>query len=205
MTKRDIILAAGFVAALAFAGGPAMAQSIDISDLGGGNSSASTGGTGTTTADAETSGGGAFGGSGPTTANLSLGGDDLLDGSGPVTGVATIGDGTTSGSPSGSVVIGTGSTGLGGTGAPLPDSSTATIVLNPDGTISVGTGPGTAPGTTPGTTPPGGFTPEQVQAALANLSDEDVAALKLKCKDILANPGGFDAAAVGLCNVLASG
>jgi hypothetical protein len=47
-------------------------------------------------------------------------------------------------------------------------------------------------------------TADEIKAAVANLSVEDVAALKLKCKDILANPGGFDVAAVGLCAIVAS-
>jgi hypothetical protein len=112
----------------------------------------------------------------------------------PATGVATVGSGTTAGSPSGSVVLGTGAN-------PANGGTTGTIVLNPDGTFSIATGgPGAVTGAPGGAT----FTAQQLQAALLNLSDEDALALKQKCADILANPGAFDAATVALCSALAT-
>ncbi len=191
MKKRDVTIIAGLFAALVFSQTPAAAQSVDLSGITGGNSSVSSGNTGGTTATASTSGGSTLGDSGATTADVSLDGG----GTGPVTGLATIGSGTTSGDPSGSVVIGTGST-------PAGDGNSATISLNPDGTVAVTTGTGTGTGTTGAAG--GALSGSEIRTALANLDDNDLAALKQKCRDVLANPGAFNAATVAICNTLAS-
>jgi hypothetical protein len=193
MKKRDVTIIAGLFAALVFSQAPAAAQSVDLSGITGGNSSVSSGDTGGTTATASTSGGSALGSSGATTANVSLGGG----GTGPVTGLATIGSGTTSGNPNGSVVIGTGST-------PAGAGNTATVSLNPDGTVAVTTGTGTTDASGSTGAAGGALSEPEIRTALANLDDNDLAALKQKCRDVLANPGAFDAATVAICNTLAS-
>jgi hypothetical protein len=193
MNTRIAALAAWTFVALAFAAAPAAAQTLDITGITDGDTFASTGDPGDTgtTGTASTTGGSLFGGSGDTIASLSLG----SGGTGPVTGLATIGSGTTAGSPSGSVVLGTGTN-------PVNGGTTGTIILNPDGTFSIATG---GPGAPAASTAPGGtFTAADLLAALEDLDEEDVAALKQKCADVLANPGSYDAATVALCSAIAT-
>ena len=202
MNLRVLVFAACILAAFVFTEAPASAQSLSVGGVSVGSnggaagttnaSAADPGGTGST-GTASASGGSALGGTGDTTANIGLGGGGTTAGTGPVTGVATLGSGTTTGTPSGSVALGTGTTPAGG-------GNTATLSLNPDGTISVSTGTPGAPTGTPGqgTT----VTTSQIQTALASLDNADVAALKLKCGNVLANPGAFDAATVAICKAL---
>ncbi len=51
-----------------------------------------------------------------------------------------------------------------------------------------------------------GAPPSQIELgrAFGNIDDNEVAALKLKCADVLGNPAGFDAATVSVCQALAS-
>jgi len=191
MTMRRLTIAAAFLGAVAWAMPPASAQTIDLSGVTGGDTFASSDdstGTGTT-GSGSTTGGSLLGGSGDTTANLLLG----SGGAGSASGSGTLGSGTTSGSPSGSVVIGTGAN-------PANGGSTNTVVLNPDGTFTISTG---GPGTTgtPGTTT---VTADQLRAALETLDDQDAAELKRKCENVLAKPGSFAPGTVGLCKVLAT-
>ncbi len=78
---------------------------------------------------------------------------------------------------------------------PAGNGTTGTIAINPDGTIAIGTGTGTAAA--------GSLSGQEIQTALASLDPTDVAALKLKCRDVLGNPGAFSAATVAVCKALA--
>ncbi len=218
MNKRELILAVGILAALAWTQTSATAQTVDVSGVGGGNTSASTGGTGGTSGSVSTAGGGALGGSGPTTANATLGGG----GTGPATADATIGNGTIAGNPNGQAVVNTGP--AAGNGA-----STAVLTLNgvdaqgnPTGSLVVGSGSNPANGGTtntivlnPNGTIAGADTngdgvadtaidDRQVQTALASLDDSELAKFKRKCADVLGNPTAFDQATVAVCAVLAT-
>jgi hypothetical protein len=67
--------------------------------------------------------------------------------------------------------------------------------------------PGEAP--PPGVIPPDpgvipGVTDRDLTDTFRNLDDDDVAALKIKCVDVLTNPNAFDAATVAICRTLAS-
>ena len=76
------------------------------------------------------------------------------------------------------------------------------------GDIGIGPGPGEAP--PPGIIPNPGVNPGPVpdvtglSDTLGNLSDQDVATLKIKCPNVLANPNAFSASAVIVCKALAS-
>jgi len=58
------------------------------------------------------------------------------------------------------------------------------------------------PGVNPGPLP--GVTDGDLTNTFRNLNADDVAALKIKCVDVMANPNAFDAATVAICRVLAS-
>ena len=82
----------------------------------------------------------------------------------------------------------------------------------PGGGFPLPGGPGGGPGSDPGG-PGGGPGPvagapdddgDDVGRVLGNLNEPDYAALKLKCADVMGNPGEFDAATIKVCRVLAS-
>jgi hypothetical protein len=58
------------------------------------------------------------------------------------------------------------------------------------------------PGVNPGPVP--GVTDRDLSNTFRNLNDDDIADLKIKCADVMANPNAFDAATVAVCRVLAS-
>jgi hypothetical protein len=58
------------------------------------------------------------------------------------------------------------------------------------------------PGVNPGPIPD--VTDRDLTDTFRNLNDEDLATLKIKCPDVLANPNAFSAAAVSICKALAS-
>lgn len=58
------------------------------------------------------------------------------------------------------------------------------------------------PGVNPGPVP--GVTDRDLTNTFRNLNDDDIADLKIKCADVMANPSAFDAATVAICRVLAS-
>lgn len=62
--------------------------------------------------------------------------------------------------------------------------------------IGGGSGPGAGNGPGTGTRPPGGV--------LGSMSDGQIAALKVRCQDILGSPGRYDAQLVALCRILRS-
>ncbi len=203
MKKRDWIFAASLVAALAWTNAPASAQSVNLGGITGGNATASTGnlggglsggGGGGSSATASTSGGSLLGGSGPTTGNVTVGGNNIIDGTGPATADVKIGEGTASGNPTGSIVIGTGSN-------PVNDGTTATVVLNPGGAVVGIDTNGDGVADQPVSNQP--VSTQQIQTALSNLDNSEVALLKTKCRDVMSSPGAFDRATVALCATLA--
>jgi len=58
------------------------------------------------------------------------------------------------------------------------------------------------PGVNPGPAP--GVSDSDLTNTFRSLSDDDIADLKIKCADVMANPSAFDAATVAICRVLAS-
>lgn len=82
------------------------------------------------------------------------------------------------------------------------------------GRIGIGVGaiePDPTPTPDPGITPlpgdfDGGATSDRsaLHGSLRNLDDADIASLKVRCADVMANPGAFDAATVQVCVALAA-
>ena len=100
---------------------------------------------------------------------------------------------------------------LGDLDAPqLPSVDIGSIGTGGIGDIGIGPGPGETPppgiipnpGVNPGPVPE--ITERDLSDSLRNLNDDDVAALKIKCADVMANPNAFSAATVSICKALAS-
>jgi hypothetical protein len=234
MNERNLLNLAGAsaIAILAFAAGPATAQSVGV-DVGGDGVSAgvSTGDTGGTTASADVGGTGvdADVGTGDGTASASLGTVDGVDADADIdlggtdttnaTADVNLGDGA------GTATLDLNDDGtIDGTDASLQaglDVNGDGVLsglddVNGDGVIDAADGAtgdislalGTTTGT-PGTPDPGigglaDIPQDQLVGVLNSLSASDVAALKQKCVDILGNPAGASEAAISVCQVVAS-
>lgn len=180
---------------------PAMAQvSGDAGvSIGGatGSASVSTGG-GDTNADGSVSFGDTSG-----TASIGTGGGstsgNVMIGSGDATGTASIGTGGAG--TSGNIAIGTTDTTATASIGTSGDAASVAAAINALNALGVDATVGLDPETeTPGTTPAGVAAPDTVQAALANLTDAQLAAYKKTCKQVLG--GGFDANLVALCKMV---
>jgi hypothetical protein len=82
------------------------------------------------------------------------------------------------------------------------------IDIGPVGEIFPGPGEGPPPGVipnpgvNPGPVP--GVTDSDLTNTFRNLNDDDIADLRIKCVDVMANPNAFDAATIAICRALAS-
>jgi len=199
-----VLLAAGYMPASAQSLGDTLGGVVDgvTGGLGGG-----TGGTDGTTVTVGDSGTGAtvgtsgIDGSGTNTnTSVGVGGNTLLGG---------LNLDNTNGTNAGAT-LGLVSPLLDGTGlntdslnASLGIPGVGTLNLNGSGTtlgVSLGTGGGGAPA---GAVLGGGGA-AALNQTLASLSSTDLAQLRLRCKQILSNPGAFDSDLVSLCKMIAT-
>ena len=189
-----------------------------LTDRTGATANVSVGGSQTATVDADVSNGLARSRSGDAVIDLSdeklrakidVNGDGLIDENDTTHALVDInGDGLIDGNDETSALID-----LNGDG--LVDEEDASLGANlnlPSVGSVVGTllGPSTAvipPDEEP--VPPANIPPAQIPAddiadALRDIDNDDVAALKLKCADVLGSPGSYDQATVSICQALAS-